>query len=321
MTDQTSTASASADADVITNAKDPQTLTRTYDADLSVGDGRTIDLRIVPYNEIGIATDPPDFKPYKERFLPGAFDRQMEAAGRVKAFLNFEHEQGIAGIIGHGLQFRDSAASLEGSFRVHKTADGDKALEMVADGFLCGVSMEFAPLRSVRNGDVLDRVRAHVDKVSLCRTGIAAYGGAEVLAVRTTTPIPEEDVVSPLPSDLLARLEKLGVASLDRTRVVRNAWDASPDRFTDEQFVAACLVDRGGDGAVKDRCALPVLEPDGEINVNALTAAASAITPGASPLVKGLNAQMRADIARKLVRYFRLAGETPPAAMVALARQ
>lgn len=50
-------------------------------------------------------------------------------------------------------------------------------------------------------------------------------------------------------------------------------WDGSASRFTDEQYQRSCLIDRGGDAPVKERCSLPVLEPDGTINTNALGAA------------------------------------------------
>jgi len=294
-------------------------LVRTFDAELQVGDGRTIDLRVVPYNEIGTATDPPDYRPYPERFLPGAFERQMSAANRVSAFLNLEHEQGVKGIVGHGNEFRDESDGLYGSFRVHNTADGDKTLEMVNDGFLRGVSLEFAPLRSVRNGEVVERVRAHLDKVALCRTGVAAYQSAEVLAVRTT-PLAEVEIVKPLPDELLERLQSQGVAPLDRLSITKMAWDESLDRFDDEQYEASCLLVREGDESAKERCAIPVLEPDGQLNVNALGIASIALQGPRSGLV-GISEAAKAAAARKLLRYYRLAGMDAPKSTLIMARK
>jgi hypothetical protein len=34
--------------------------------------------------------------------MPGLYDKQLRAANRV--FLNFEHQQGVAGIVGHGIE-------------------------------------------------------------------------------------------------------------------------------------------------------------------------------------------------------------------------
>lgn len=51
------------------------------------------------------------------------------------------------------------------------------------------------------------------------------------------------------------------------------AWDGSPSRFTDEQYRASCVLDRGGDGPVKSRYGLPVREPDGTLNCDGVAAA------------------------------------------------
>src|SRR6185369_2204365 len=108
----------------------------------TAGDGRTIDMRIVPYNTPATVADPPHYQPYEEVWMPGAFDRQLKAANRVAAWLNFEHEQGIRGIIGHGNELRDAQDGLHGSFRVMENPDGDKALQLVRDGVLTGISLE-----------------------------------------------------------------------------------------------------------------------------------------------------------------------------------
>jgi phage head maturation protease len=103
----------------------------------SEGDGRTIEARIVPYNVEAIVVDLPpagDGIPYPEVFVPGAFERQLRAADRVKVWLNFEHEVGLRGIVGHGTELHDGEDGLYGTFRVHENADGDKALSMVRDG-------------------------------------------------------------------------------------------------------------------------------------------------------------------------------------------
>jgi HK97 family phage prohead protease len=166
-----------------------ETLVRSFELPLAdCWDGRTLDTRIVPYNQSAQVADPPHFEPYTEMFLPGSFQRQLTTPGRDKVLLNFEHEQGIRGVIGRSLRFHDTDDGLHGSFGVDENSDGDKALSMIRDGFLTGLSLEFRALSSRRVDGVTQRVRAHLDKVSLCR--YPAYDDARVLAVREEPPDP-----------------------------------------------------------------------------------------------------------------------------------
>jgi len=185
----------------------PDAIVREFPVELAEGDGRTIDLRVVPYNTVARVADPPSWEPYDEMWMPGAFAGQLQAANRVEVFLNFEHQQGLQGIIGHGAELRDTPAGLEGTFRVHDNADGEKALSLVREGLLRGVSLEAKPMRSTREGGVVQRLKAHLDKVSLVRTGRPAYKDAMVLAVRTRPPEP----VPVFDPDLAARLARVGV--------------------------------------------------------------------------------------------------------------
>lgn len=299
-------------------------LVRSYEATLSVGDGRTLDIRLAPYNVPATVADPPTFSPYQEMFLPGAFERQLSAPDRVSVWLNFEHEQGLRGIVGHGLELRDSPGSIDGSFRVHSNADGDKALQLVNDGLVTGASMEFAALRSRRVGGVVQRLRAHIDRVSLCRS--PAYSAAGVLAVREAPDPPEDDDQGDpgdeqptaaerfeRSTDVDDRLARLGIVPLQGLSVTDAPWDASRERFTDEQFAASALLTRD------DRPLLPVLEPDGTINRHALADAAVALVGlGGGGLVHVSRSQ-RASAARQLSRYYHRAGMQVPASLRNLA--
>ena len=123
------------------------TLVRSFELPLADSwDGRTLDTRIVPYNTPATVTDPPDYQPYREEFLPGAFERQLSTPGRDRVLLNFEHEQGIRGVIGRSLKFDDADDGLYGSFGIDENSDGDKALAMVSSGFLTGLSLKFRAL-------------------------------------------------------------------------------------------------------------------------------------------------------------------------------
>jgi HK97 family phage prohead protease len=307
-----------------------EVLTRAYDAELAVGDGRTLDIRVVPYGVEAIVADPPSHVPYRERFLRGAFERQLSAADRVRVWLNFEHEQGIRGVIGHGVELAEADDGLHGSFRVHANADGDKTLQLVGEGMLGGVSAEFVALRSRRIEGVVERVRAHLDKVSLCRN--PAYAGAAVLAVRELpageeaagferehVARPSEAVVPALDEALAGRLSAHGIEPLARIATTSAAWDGSPSRFSDEEYRRSALLCRGTDAPPKTDCSLPVLEPSGALNTNALGAAAAALAGGRGGLANVSGAQ-RAAAARRLIRYYSAARMEPPASVVSLAR-
>jgi HK97 family phage prohead protease len=158
-------------------------------------DGRTLDVRIVPYNQPTTVADPPHFTPYQEMFVRGVFDRQLSTPGRDKVWLNVEHEQGFRGAVGHSLRFDDGEDGLRGSFGVDPGSDGDKALRLVTSGFLSGLSLEFRAIASRRVDGVVQRVRAQLDKVSLCR--YPAYDDARVLAVREEPDELEEEAAAP----------------------------------------------------------------------------------------------------------------------------
>jgi HK97 family phage prohead protease len=253
-------------------------------------------------------------------FMPGAFTRQLSTPGRDKVLLNFEHEVGIRGVIGQSLSFRERDDGLYGSFGVHENTDGDKALEMINTGLLTGLSAEFRPTRggSRRVDGVVQRLRAQLDKVSLCR--YPAYQAAQVLAVREEPddPPPPEFAFD-RSTDVDQRLAALGFERLKRAATTSKPWDGSPARFTDEQYRASALFCRGGDGPVKELCSLPVKEPDGTVNVNALGSAAAALA-GARGGVRNVPREQKTQAARKLIRLYGMANLDPPPALVALAR-
>jgi HK97 family phage prohead protease len=321
---------------------DPATLVRTFPVEVAEGDGRTLDTRIVPYNVPATVIDPPDPVPYEEVFLPGAFARQVANPDRVKVWLNFEHEQGLRGIVGHGIALRDQPDGLYGAFRMHENTDGDKALGFVNEGIVSGLSIEFAALRSRKTGDgLVQRLRAHISRVSLCR--FPAYADARVLSVREEIEaaafaegfvdehgapreptfverLRAERAAAPLDPELVERITAYGIEPpLQRMAISKSAWDGSPARFSDEEYARSALICRAGDDPPKERCSLPVLEPSGALNVNALGAAAGALA-GARGGLRGVSRAEKATAARKLVRYYHAAGVEPPPSLTALAR-
>jgi HK97 family phage prohead protease len=185
---------------------DRPVLIREVPLEIAEGDGRTLEARIIPYGESATICDPPEFVTEQERFAPGAFSRQINAAHRVKVWLSTMHEQGLRGIVGHGEKLEDREDGVYATFRVHENQDGDKALQMVRDGLLPAMSVEFIDLQSVRRNGFVERVRAHLDRVSLVQVG--AYKGAEVLALRE--PPIELPRLAPLPDSLAEDLAARG---------------------------------------------------------------------------------------------------------------
>lgn len=276
----------------------------------TVGDGRTVDVRVVPWTESEVSDGGPT---YRERWERGVFDHQTTAAHRV--WLSFEHEQGLRGVVGHGIELVSRDDGFHGSFRVLDGADGDKALQMVNKGLLPGVSLEAIPHRSEKRDGVVVRLKATLRAVSLVR--FPAFKGAEVLAVREQPPdepAPDEPSPEPEPeepSEAALALERIGFEPLIVRAVTRKPWNGSASRFEDDEYKRSCLIDRGGDAPIKERCSLPVLEPNGDVNVNALGAAA-AVLAGARGGLRSVSAADKAKAARKLMRLYMQADMDPP---------
>jgi HK97 family phage prohead protease len=304
------------------------------------GDGRTLYTRIVPYNTPHQVADPPDFVPYMEQWKPGVFDKQLRAANRVDVLLNFEHEKGIGGVVGRGVELRSETDGLHGTFRLLAGGDGEKARELVHEQVLTGMSLEAVVMKSIQHKDgLVSRTEARLKNVALCRN--PAFPGAEVLAVREE-PEPEpspdapdpgepppDEPEEPVPAhsevivpelvardDITAMLEKVGVVQLEKRDVTRQLWDTDTSRFTDEEYQRSCLIDRGGDRPAKERCSLPILEPSGEVNFFALHSAARRLGS-----TTGITNVQRAEVARFLVRLYRWIGEDVPQAIVDAAKR
>lgn len=209
---------------------------RKFTAALSAGEGRTVDLRIVPYGERIESNDGLGGVPrgvvYREEFVAGVFDHVLNAPNRV--LLDFEHDDRVEGIVGRGLSLASRADGFYGSFKLLATSAGDTALELVREGVLGGASVECLFQRSVRGADgVVRRVRARLDKVALCRE--PAYSGAVVLGVRTLPDVEPELVLDesllPIPFDpaLALRIQALGITLPDRLIPDPSQTDTSPD--------------------------------------------------------------------------------------------
>lgn len=180
---------------------------RTFEAELTAN-GRTVDVRIVPYGQSAIVSDGGPV--YREEWMPGVFDHQLNAANRVLA--NFEHQPGIGGVVGHGVALRSEPDGFHGSFRVHDNSDGDKTLLLINEGIARGVSLEAIPVKHIRSADgVVQRVKANLQAIAFCRK--PAFTGAEVLAVREEPHHTVDPALLPVEIDpeLVARCQRLGI--------------------------------------------------------------------------------------------------------------
>jgi HK97 family phage prohead protease len=269
-------------------------LVRTFAVQAEAGDGRTINVRVVPFNEVADVADPPDFKPYKEQFMRGAFARNVPHAHRIR--LRSDHaalddnggrKSGTAGIVGTGKSLTETDSGYEGEFQFLDTPDAMTARELVLNGGYDGVSAEFLPIRSAWVDGVKQRQVAHLDSVALA-TG-PAYSSAAILSLREEQ-IVDESLMPPPPNpELVARCAELGIelpesmAILLSRSYTEQPWDGSEGRYeTPEAYCNAVAIDLNIDGApkTKARCHLPYKEPSGEINVNGVKAALSRIGQG-----------------------------------------
>lgn len=213
---------------------------RRLDTTIEAGDGRTISFRIAPFGEVATCADGlgglPRGVPYKEELMPGLYDRQLRAANRI--FLNFEHQPGLAGIVGHGVELSRRSDGYHASFRIHETPDGDKTLTLVREGVLRGASVESYWLKSVRSAaGVVQRVKAHLEAVAVCREG--AYPSAVMTGLRTEE-LPDEIILDgallpvELDPELLARCRALGIRVPQRFEAHPAETDTSAQTDTSE---------------------------------------------------------------------------------------
>lgn len=92
------------------------------------------------------------------------------------------------------------------------------------------------------------------------------------------------------------------------------SWDGSASRFTDEEWIRSTVVDRGEEFSTpKERYAVPILEPNGDLNRAAVHAAAARINQVDAP-----DSAISAG-ERKLVAAYRRLEEEPPESLTAAA--
>jgi HK97 family phage prohead protease len=217
------------------------TVKREFSAELTAGEGRTVDVRIVPYGEQITHNDGLGGLPvgvdYTEEWMPGVFSHQVNAAHRVVA--NFEHQEGIAGIVGKGIALREANDGFHGTFRILPTPAGETILSLLRDddgpAVVDGVSLEARPVKSVRGANgVVQRVKAHLSAVAFTR--FSAYKGARVLAVRQQPQViwDEELLPTGLSDETVERCRSLGIRLPQRYTAHPDDTDTPAETGTSE---------------------------------------------------------------------------------------
>lgn len=156
-------------------------LVRTF-GDVASGDGRTLFGVAVPFGQVAEVND--GFGPYRETFTRGAFARSIAERGhRVKLAVNHDLHRRLP--VGRVTRLFEDSDGLRFEARVSETQAGDEVLELVRDGALDGVSINFEPLRERRRPDgVIERTEVKLGR-ELSVTPVPVYPGALIAGVRS----------------------------------------------------------------------------------------------------------------------------------------
>lgn len=136
---------------------------------------------VAPYDEVThLITDPGG-----EVLLRGAFTKSItERADKIPLFLNHDHGT----IHGFSTHWQDSPTELIGVFKVREGDAGDKLIIDARDGYLPGMSIDFARVQFKRRRDGVVAV-AEGKLLGASMVTIAAYEGGKVLATRSVAPV------------------------------------------------------------------------------------------------------------------------------------
>jgi hypothetical protein len=217
--------------------------------------------------------------------LPGAFKRTIDHWHKSSQPMPLiaDHQMSTEGVIGSVAALHEDQRGLRFRARFSRSPKAQQVRQDILDGHIRGTSFTYEVMRDTPGHGSLGgkAVKRFLDELRLF-----------------------EITISPFPINQLA-----GVTSAKA--VVDSPWDGSASRFTDEQYQRSTLIDRGGDGSVKDRRMLPVREPNGDLNRNALGPAAAMLAGGRDGM-SGVSPDMQRSAARSLMRLYGEADMEPP---------
>ena len=178
-------------------------------------DGRTVDGRIIPYNEVAHVIDRDErgqLIEFDEQFLPGscaAMVQACEARGNASFIaFNLDHEEmDLDHQIGHAVKLREMDDGAHATFRLYESRHLDKVRSMLAESHT-GLSVKFKAVRTPR---VMRNVISHVQVAiaHVAATPMPTYAGAGITRMRAL-----EDTTqvfgTPLLDEVRAWLSDLG---------------------------------------------------------------------------------------------------------------
>ena len=207
-------------------------LRREFAAELTAGEGRTVDVRIVPYGERITHNDGlgpvPVGVDYEEEWLPGVFSHQVNAANRVRGELGApagdrRDRRPRARVA------RSATTGSTGRSSCTTTTAGDKALMMVKRGRRRMVSRwRRSRCRNITKGGLVQRAKAHLRAIALTR--FAAFSGARILAVREEAVTLDAEICfrPPTWTRVVERCRRLGVRLPQRYQAHPDADRSTP---------------------------------------------------------------------------------------------
>jgi len=155
-------------------------------------DGRTVEGRIVPYNQIETVYERDrqtgEVVQFKEQFLPGSCTAMVQAVAKrgnaAWISLLMEHQENDFGAkIGFAQSLESREDGAYAVFRLHDGNDLPKVRSMLRESHT-GLSVSFADTRNPKIVDgVVSRVQVHINHVAATPTPV--YSDAKVLAMRS----------------------------------------------------------------------------------------------------------------------------------------
>lgn len=153
-------------------------------------DGRTVDGRIIPYNEIVEVTErrAEGIVTYREQFLPRSCLAMAQAVHKrgnaaFVAFLLDHEEHDFDSKIGYAADLRDEDDGAYATFKLYDGNDLDKVRSMLTESHK-GLSVSFADIRPPKLiDDVVSRQQVHIDHVAA--TPSPVYAGAAITGMRS----------------------------------------------------------------------------------------------------------------------------------------
>lgn len=169
--------------------------TRSFELDewelRSDSDGRTVEGRIVPYDEVVTIRDrhplTGEMVEFNEQFLHGSCKAMEQACEQRRnasfiAYLIDHEERDFGSKIGYAQWIKDAKDGGYASFRLYPGRDLEKVQAMLRESHK-GLSVKFRDTRPPKLIDnVVSRVQVHIDHVAA--TPLPAYRNAKVLAMR-----------------------------------------------------------------------------------------------------------------------------------------